>query len=63
MKHTIGLPNELWRVLSDASLKRNLAEYEGDLEGVDEEFVEAMLRATREAERRVMELAEKTLPA
>ncbi len=31
-KHTIDLPNEQWRVLDQAHRKRNLAEYEGDVE-------------------------------
>jgi len=40
------LPNEQWRVLDQAHRKRNLAEYEGEMD-VDEQLVEAMLRAAR----------------
>jgi uncharacterized protein (UPF0332 family) len=60
LKHTIDLPNEQWRVLDQAHRKRNLAEYEGEMD-VDEQLVEAMLRVAREVERRVTKLVEKTL--
>ena len=52
LQHTIGLPNEQWRVLDQAHRKRNLAEYEGEMD-VDEQLVEAMLRVAREVEKRV----------
>ena len=29
LEHTLGLPNEKWRVLDQAHRRRNLAEYEG----------------------------------
>jgi len=58
LQHTVDLPNEQWRVLDQAHRKRNLAEYEGEME-VDEQLVEAMLRVAREVERRVTQLVEK----
>src|SRR6056297_2436909 len=42
LQHTIDLPNEQWRVLDQAHRKRNLAEYEGEME-VDEQLIAAML--------------------
>jgi hypothetical protein len=59
LQHTIDLPNEQWRVLDQAHRKRNLAEYEGDVD-VDEQLVEAMLRVTREVEQRVTGLIKET---
>jgi len=44
--HTLGLKAAQWRVLDQAHRKRNLAEYEGDLD-VDEALVEALLRVTQ----------------
>jgi hypothetical protein len=55
LQYTIGLPNEQWRVLEQAHRKRNLAEYEGEMD-VDEQLVEAMLRVAREIEQRVGKL-------
>ena len=52
LQHTVNLPNEQWRVLDQAHRKRNLAEYEGEVD-VDEQLVEAMLRVAREVEQRV----------
>ena len=56
LQHTVDLPGELWRVLDHAHRKRNLAEYEGDVD-VDEQLVDAILRVAREVERRVMGMA------
>jgi len=42
-QHTLDLEPELWRVLEQAHRKRNLAEYEGDID-VDEQLVEALVR-------------------
>jgi hypothetical protein len=47
LQHTIDLPNEQWRMLDQAHRKRNLAEYEGDMD-VDEQLVAALLRVARE---------------
>jgi len=57
LQHTIDLPNEQWRVLDQAHRKRNLAEYEGEMD-VDEQLVEAMLRVAREVEQRAARLIE-----
>lgn len=55
LQHTINLPNEQWRVLDQAHRKRNLAEYEGDVD-VDEQLVAALLRVAREVSKRVNKL-------
>ncbi|MCY3604293.1 MAG: hypothetical protein OXH45_00905 [Gammaproteobacteria bacterium] len=55
MNHTVGLSNAQWRVLDQAHRKRNLAEYEGELD-VDEQLLVAMLRVAREIEKRVSSL-------
>jgi hypothetical protein len=47
LEHTLGLPAEKWRVLEHAHRKRNIAEYEGDIE-LDEALVESLIRVTRE---------------
>lgn len=47
LQHTLDLPSEQWRVLDDAHRKRNLAEYEGDVD-IDEQLVAAAIRVTRE---------------
>ena len=52
LQHTVGLSNAQWRVLDQAHRKRNLAEYEGELD-VDEQLLEAMLRVAREVEQRL----------
>ena len=52
LTHTLELPSVSWRVLDDAHRKRNLAEYEGDIE-VDEAFLDALLRVTTEVSRRI----------
>lgn len=43
LKHTLDLPNEQWRILDQAHRKRNLAEYEGQLD-IDDALLEALLR-------------------
>lgn len=57
LQHTIDIPNEQWRVLDQAHHKRNLAEYEREMD-VDEHLVEAMLRVTREVGQRAARLIE-----
>ncbi len=57
LQHTIELPNEQWRVLDQAHRKRNLAEYEGEVD-VDEQLIKAMLRVAREIEQRLKSLIE-----
>jgi hypothetical protein len=48
-------PNDQCRVLDQAHRKRNLAEYEGDVD-VDVALVEAVLRVLHEMERRIADL-------
>jgi hypothetical protein len=59
LQHTIDLPNEQWRVLDQAHRKRNLAEYEGEMD-VDEQLVVAVLRVAREVRERATKLIEGT---
>jgi hypothetical protein len=42
-QHTVDLASEHWRVLDQAHRKRNLAEYEGDID-VDDQLLEALIR-------------------
>lgn len=55
LRHTLELPNEMWRVLDKAHKKRNLAEYEGQVD-VDTALVESLIRVAREVEARVRAL-------
>jgi hypothetical protein len=55
LTHTLDLPSVQWRILDDAHRKRNLAEYEGDID-VDEALLAALLRVTIEVARRVSAL-------
>lgn len=55
LTHTLGLDAVQWRVLDQAHRKRNLAEYEGDLD-VDAALVEALIRTTLIVEERVSAL-------
>lgn len=57
LQHTLDLAPEQWRVLDQALRKRNLAEYEGEMD-VDEQLVEAMLRVAHEVAQRVAKLIE-----
>jgi hypothetical protein len=41
--HTLDLPNEQWRVLAEAHRRRNMAEYEGEIE-LEESQVNAVCR-------------------
>ena len=56
LQHTLELPHEQWRVLDQAHRKRNIAEYEGDID-VDEQLVEALVRVTDEVADRVSKLS------
>ena len=42
-QHTLDLAPEHWRILDQAHRKRNLAEYEGDVD-VDDQLLEALIR-------------------
>lgn len=55
LQHTIKLPSEQWRVLDQAHRKRNLAEYEGNVD-IDEQLVAALVRVAREVAKRVNKL-------
>ena len=55
LQHTIDLPSEQWRVLDQAHRKRNLAEYEGDMD-VDEQLAAALLRVARSVAERLKDL-------
>lgn len=55
LTHTLGLEAVQWRVLDQAHRKRNLAEYEGELD-VDEALVEALVRAAGTVAERVVAL-------
>ena len=58
LQHTIGLPQEQWRVLDQAHRKRNRAEYEGEMD-IDEQLVAALMRVAREVASRVEKLIAK----
>jgi len=55
LTHTLGLEAAQWRVLDQAHNKRNLAEYEGDLD-VDDALVEALVRVAQVVAERVAAL-------
>ena len=55
LTHTLALEAAQWRVLDQAHNKRNLAEYEGDLD-VDDALVEALIRAAQTVAERVAAL-------
>ena len=55
LTHTLKLPSEQWRVLEQAHRKRNVAEYEGNLD-VDEALLAALIRVAGEVAKRVTAL-------
>jgi hypothetical protein len=55
LAHTLELPAAQWRVLDQAHRKRNLAEYEGDLD-IDAELLAALIRVALEVAARVATL-------
>jgi hypothetical protein len=55
LTHTLALDAAQWRVLDQAHNKRNLAEYEGDLD-VDDALVDALIRAAQTVAERVAAL-------
>lgn len=59
LEHTIGLEKAQWRVLDQAHNKRNLAEYEGDVD-VDNALVDALIRAAYTVAERVAALGSVT---
>lgn len=55
LTHTLKLPAEQWRVLDQAHRKRNVAEYEGNLD-IDEQLLVALIRVAVEVAKRVTAL-------
>jgi len=55
LTHTLSLEAAQWRVLDQAHNKRNLAEYEGDLD-VDDALLQALIRVARTVAERVAAL-------
>lgn len=55
LPHTINLPAPQWRILDQAHRKRNLAEYEGDMD-IEESLLAALIEITKEVAKRVQEL-------
>lgn len=55
LTHTLALETVQWRVLDQAHNKRNLAEYEGNLD-VDDALVEALIRVAQTVAKRVQAL-------
>jgi hypothetical protein len=56
LPHTLGIPNDKWRILDQAHKKRNQAEYDGVFD-VDVNLVDAVIRVAREVEAAVRTLA------
>lgn len=55
LEHTLKMGPNLWRVLEEAHRKRNIAEYEGELD-VDSALVDALIRVTHEIDARLSAL-------
>lgn len=55
LSHTIKLPAHQWRILDKAHQKRNLAEYEGDVD-IEESLLVSLVEVTNEVAKRVTEL-------
>lgn len=55
LQHTVDLPAEQWRVLDYAHRRRNLAEYEGEL-NVDKKFLATLIKVAQEVAARVGDL-------
>lgn len=58
LQHTLDLASEQWRVLDQAHRKRNVAEYEGDLD-VDIQLIEATIRVADEIASRLAQQQER----
>lgn len=57
LEHTVKLSSEKWRVLDLAHRKRNLAEYEGEVD-IDSVLVNSIIRIAREIEKIVLAFGE-----
>lgn len=55
LEHTLSIQPAQWRVLDQARRKRNLAEYEGDLE-IDPTLLDALIHVTEEVQKLVTNL-------
>lgn len=55
LPHTTGLGPEVWRILSKCHQKRNLAEYEGEIE-IEEQLLNDLLKATKKLSDTVIQL-------
>ena len=55
LTHTINLTATQWRILDQAHKKRNLAEYEGDID-VEEPLLIALIEVTKTVEQGVLKL-------
>ena len=54
-QHTLDLPNDQWRVLDQAHRKRNIAEYEGEID-VDDQLIAALIRVTEDVAARISKI-------
>lgn len=55
LTHTINLPAGQWRILDQAHRKRNLAEYEGDID-IEETLLAALIQVANEVAERISKL-------
>ena len=55
LEHTLSIQPAQWRVLDQTHRKRNLAEYEGDLE-IDPTLLDALIHVTEEVQKLVTNL-------
>jgi len=55
LQHTLGLSAAKWRVLDQAHKKRNLAEYEGEID-LSPALVQSVLKIAEEIEEAVLRL-------
>ena len=58
LQHILDLASEQWRILDQAHRKRNVAEYEGDLD-VDIQLIEATIRVADEIASRLAQQQER----
>lgn len=55
LPHTLGLPSETWRLMTEAHRRRNQSEYDGVLLE-DERFLETLIKSIQDILKRVEEL-------
>ena len=61
LPHTLGLPPETWRLLTEAHRRRNQSEYDGIL-FEDERFLETLIKTTQDILKGVEELGPVQVP-